>query len=67
MAEARRRASPVARAASGALDYLLKRSPIRALRRQTAAQREDRRVARLSEEFFRRVRDDGEFHRALIG
>jgi hypothetical protein len=67
LAEARSRMSPLARAASGAADYLLRRSPIRALRRQTASQREDRRVARLSEEFFRKVRDDGEFHRELIG
>jgi hypothetical protein len=67
LAEARGRASPLARGTLGALDYLLRRSPLRALRRQTSVQREDRRVARLSEEFFSRVRNDGDFHRALIG
>jgi hypothetical protein len=66
LAEARGHASPIARAASGTLDFLLRRSPVRALRRQTAVQREDRRVARLSEEFFERVRSDGQFYRALM-
>ncbi len=67
LAEARGRAGPLTRGAAAALDYLLKRSPIRALRRHTSVQREDRRVARLSDEFFKRVRDDGEFYRALTG
>jgi hypothetical protein len=66
LAEARRRRPAAARAAAGTLDYLLRRSPIRALRGLTRAQREDRRIARLSGEFFERVRNDDQFYRVLL-
>jgi hypothetical protein len=65
LAEAQGRRPAAARAATRALDYLLRRSPIRALRRLTSTQRADRRIARLSEEFFERVRSDDQFHRVL--
>jgi|HubBroStandDraft_1064217.scaffolds.fasta_scaffold145304_2 hypothetical protein len=66
LAEAKSRGSAVGRYAAGALDYLLRRSPIRALRSQTSVKRADRRVARLSEEFFKRVKSDEQFYRVLV-
>jgi hypothetical protein len=66
LAESQGRRPAVARAAAGTLDYLLRRSPIRALRGLTRAQREDRRVARLSGEFFERVKNDEQFYRVLL-
>jgi hypothetical protein len=67
LAEAQGRRPAVARAATRTLDYLLRRSPVRALRGLTRAQREDRRVARLSQEFFERVKSDEQFYRVLTG
>jgi hypothetical protein len=66
LAQAQGRRPAAARAAAGTIDYLLRRSPIRALRGLTRAQREDRRVARLSREFFERVRNDDQFYRVLV-
>jgi hypothetical protein len=67
LAEAQGRRPAVARAATRMLDYLLRRSPVRVLRGLTRARREDRRVARLSQEFFERVKSDEQFHRVLTG
>jgi hypothetical protein len=66
LAEERGRGSAPGRAAADMLDYVLRRSPLRALRKMTRAQREDRRVARLSDEFFERVKSDEHFYRVLM-
>jgi hypothetical protein len=58
LAEARRAMPPVKRAAARLCDYLLAKSPIRALRSRTSLQRAARRNALLSEEIFERIRRD---------
>ncbi len=56
--EMRSRRAPIARAAARAVDYLLRKSPIRALRGYTAIQRLNRKNTRLSEEILARIERD---------
>jgi hypothetical protein len=49
---------PLARAATRALDYLLRKSPVRALRSYTSVQRLNRRNTLLSEEILARIERD---------
>ncbi len=56
--EMRARQAPVPRLAARALDYLLRKSPVRALRAHTAIQRLNRKNTRLSEEILARIERD---------
>jgi hypothetical protein len=67
LAESRGRRGTLARAAGAALDVLLRRSPVRALRAYTDFERLNRRNTRLSEDIFGRILRDEPFVRDLLG
>jgi hypothetical protein len=67
LAESRGRRGTLAKAAGAALDGLLRRSPLRALRAYTEFERLNRRNTRLSEDIFGRIQRDEPFVRDLLG
>ena len=56
---------PVGRIAAKTVDYLFRKSPVRALRAHTAVERLSRKNFLLSEEVFERIRRDEHFYRFL--
>ena len=66
LTEARHNRSALGRAAEAALDYLLRRSPVRFLRRWTSVERLNRRNTRLSEAIFARIQRDETFPKDIL-
>jgi hypothetical protein len=66
LAEERRRGGSLGRAAGAALDYLLRRSPVRSLRAWTSVERLNRRNTELSETIFGRLQRDEPFLQELL-
>lgn len=67
LAQARSASGTLGRAAGIAADYLLRRSPARALRRWTSVERLNRRNTELSETIFARIWRDEPFLRDFLG